>query len=52
MTRVFHPRYLYGHRIHHGLAGMGLVAAGLGLVIHDWLLGDSPRVCIRDWRGR
>ena len=50
MNRVFRPRYVHGHRIHHGLTGMGVVAVGVALILHDWLVhGDSPLICLRDW---
>lgn len=31
-TRV----YINGWRIHHGLAGLALIALGLALAAHDW----------------
>jgi len=38
VTRTAHgPKvYLAGLRVHHGLAGLALAAAGVALVIDDW----------------
>lgn len=28
--------YIAGRRVHHGLAGLMLCAAGVALIVHDW----------------
>jgi hypothetical protein len=32
----FGPRFVLGHRVHHGLLGCALLAAGIVLMADDW----------------